>query len=125
MKVVKFQEAIEYPAPPPSRKASRILIDDTAGATKVALGVATYQVGEKGNYHTHSNHEETMYILEGKAKMETEKSQFIVEKDTAVHVPIGEKHRMENAGEGILRFIWIYTPPGEERSIKERARKPT
>lgn len=123
MKVFKFREAEEFPAPP-SKKVSRILVDPVLGSINAAMGVVTYPPGEKGAQHVHENSEEFMFIIKGKAKIIKEDGSYeIAEPFDLIYAPPKSKHSIENAGDEDLVFLWIYSPPGEERKIRERKAK--
>jgi quercetin dioxygenase-like cupin family protein len=122
MRIVRKWEAPVFPAPPPSGKVTRIMMDPVLGSKHVAMGFTVYPVGEKGASHSHSG-EETIAILKGKAKVSSMKEQRIVEPGDVIYLPPSEAHTMENAGEEELNFLWVYTPPGDEKSIRQRASK--
>ncbi|MEM2546999.1 MAG: cupin domain-containing protein [Candidatus Bathyarchaeia archaeon] len=122
MIVVRKHEAPTFPAPPPSRKVTKILVDPVIGSKHVAMGFTVYPVGEKGAPHAHTG-EETIFILKGKAKISSAQGEHILEAGDLVYVPPNETHILENCGNEELQFIWVYTPPGDEKSIRERAKK--
>jgi len=122
MIVVKKNEAPVFPAPPPSKKVTKILMDPVIGSKHVAMGFTVYPVGEKGAPHAHTG-EETIFILKGRAKVSSAREQHILEAGDLVYVPPNETHTIENSGDEELQFIWVYTPPGDERIIRERAKK--
>jgi quercetin dioxygenase-like cupin family protein len=122
MIIVRKGDAPIFPAPPPSGKVTRIMMDPVLGSKHVALGFTVYPVGEKGASHFHTG-EETIAILKGKAKVSNMKEQQIIEPGDVIYLSPNETHIMENAGEEELNFLWIYTPPGDEKSIRQRARK--
>lgn len=122
MIVVRKDGAPIFPAPPPSKKVTKIMMDPVLGSKHVALGFTVYSVGEKGSPHAHTG-EETIFILKGKAKISSAKEQQILESGDLVYLPPNETHTLENAGGEDLQFLWVYTPPGDERSIRERAKK--
>jgi quercetin dioxygenase-like cupin family protein len=121
MIIVRKEDAPTFPAPPPSGKVTRIMMDPVLGSKHVALGFTVYPVGEKGAPHAHTG-EETIFILKGKAKISDMEKQQIIELGDVVYLPPNETHIMENAGKEELHFLWIYTPPGDEKSIRQRAR---
>jgi quercetin dioxygenase-like cupin family protein len=120
--IVRKEAAPKFPAPPPSGKVTKIMIDPVLGSKHVALGFTVYPVGEKGAPHLHKG-EETIFILEGKAKVSDMKKQEILEPGDVIYLPPDETHTMENAGEEELHFLWVYTPPGDEKLIRQRAKK--
>jgi quercetin dioxygenase-like cupin family protein len=121
MIIVRKDGAPKFPAPPPSGKVTKIMMDPVLGSKHVALGFTVYPVGEKGAPHSHTG-EETIFILKGKAKVSDMKKQQIIEAGDVIYLPPDEKHILENAGEEELHFLWIYTPPGDEKLIRQRAR---
>jgi mannose-6-phosphate isomerase-like protein (cupin superfamily) len=124
VKVFKFKEAEEFPAPPPSKKVSRILVDPVLGSKNAAIGVVVYPPGEKGAMHSHDNCEEYMFILKGKARVVREDGSIeVAETYDLIYAPLNAKHSIENAGNEDLVFVWIYVPPGEEKKIRERKQK--
>jgi quercetin dioxygenase-like cupin family protein len=122
MIITRKGKAEVFPAPPPSGKVTRIMMDPVLGSKHVAMGITIYPVGEKGGSHSHTG-EETIAILKGKAKVSNAKEQQIIEAGDVVYLPPDEKHIMENAGGEELQFLWVYTPPGDEKSIRQRAKK--
>jgi quercetin dioxygenase-like cupin family protein len=122
MIITRKGKADVFPAAPPSGKVTRIMMDPVLGSKHVAMGITVYPVGEKGASHSHTG-EETIAILRGKAKVSNEKEQQIIEAGDVVYLPPDEKHIMENAGKEELQFLWVYTPPGDEKSIRQRAKK--
>jgi len=122
MIIIRQNNAPTFPAPPPSKKVTKILIDPVLGSKHIAMGLTVYPIGEKGTPHAHSG-EETIFILKGKARVSSSGQTYILETGDIVYISPSEMHTIENAGEEILQFIWVYTPPGDEKSIRERAKK--
>jgi quercetin dioxygenase-like cupin family protein len=122
MIIVKKENAPVFPATPPSKKVTKIMMDPVLGSRHVALGFTVYPAGEKGSPHAHKG-EETIFIFKGKAKISSRKEQQILEEGDVVYLAPNEIHTLENAGKDELQFVWVYTPPGEEKSIRERAKK--
>ncbi len=122
MIVVRKEDAPTFPASPPSRKVTKILMDPVLGSKHIALGFTVYPVGEKGVPHAHTG-EETIFILKGKAKVSSEKEEQILESGDLIYLSPGETHIIENSGEEELHFLWVYTPPGDEKNIRQRAKK--
>jgi quercetin dioxygenase-like cupin family protein len=122
MIIVRKKEAQTFPAPPPSGKVTRIMMDPVLGSKHVALGFTVYPVGEKGAPHAHTG-EETIAILKGKARVSSAKEQQVIESGDVIYLPPSETHTLENAGGEELQFLWVYTPPGDEKSIRQRAKK--
>ena len=122
MKIVRGKDAEVFPAPPPSKKVTRILMDPYLGSRHVAMGYTIYSVGEKGAPHAHTG-EETIFILCGKAGISSGREQQTLEQGDVVYLAPNETHALENAGKGELHFLWVYTPPGDEKIIRQRGKK--
>jgi len=122
--VTKYNEALVSPAPPPSKKYSKLMIDPVIGSQHLAVGIAHYPPGEKGKPHAHKS-EETILIIKGKAKIASldKNEEYVLGPLDLVYVPPGETHTMENVGDEELVFVWIYTPPGEEKDVRARIKK--
>jgi quercetin dioxygenase-like cupin family protein len=98
------------------------MMDPVLGSKHIAMGFTVYPPSEKGSPHAHTG-EETIFILKGKARVSNAKEQQIIEPGDVVYLPPNETHTMENAGNEELHFLWVYTPPGDEKSIRQRAKK--
>ena len=122
MIIVRQKDAPAFPASPPSKKITKIMMDPVLGSKHVAVGFTTYPVGEKGSPHAHTG-EETIFILKGGAKVSSSKEEQTLEAGDIVYLPPNEIHTLANSGEENLQFIWVYTPPGDEKPIRERAKK--
>lgn len=58
----------------------------------------------------HDKAEHAFYILQGTGKITIDDHDYELRPDTAVYVPLGSSHILENTGEDILRWIVIYAP---------------
>ena len=86
-------------------------IDETQGASKLGLVFAEIEPGlPPPRYHYHKGREHMHIILEGKAKFTVEGKEYYAEANTVVLTPPGEKHRWENIGNKMLKFIEVYAP---------------
>jgi len=56
----------------------------------------------------HDKAEHAFYILQGTGKITIDDYDYELRPDTAVYVPPGSSHILENTGEDILRWIVIY-----------------
>jgi mannose-6-phosphate isomerase-like protein (cupin superfamily) len=60
-------------------------------------------------------------IIEGKAKFTVEGEEYFVDANTVVLTPPGEKHRWENIGDTVLKFIEAYAPiETDEINLEDR-----
>ena len=122
MIIVRKEDAPTFPANPPSKKITKIMMDPVLGSKHIAAGFTIYPVGEKGAPHAHTG-EETIFILKGRAKVSSGREEQILEVGDTVHLPPNETHTLVNSGGEDLQFLWVYTPPGDEKAIRERAKK--
>jgi len=122
-KIIETDSVPTYEAPAPHKRTAKILVDEeTSGAKNLAFGVATYNPGEKADLHVHDI-EESMYILDGQAMIKIGDKQYKLKKGMAVYIPPNERHMLENDGEELFRFVFIFTPAGPERMIKNTWKK--
>jgi quercetin dioxygenase-like cupin family protein len=118
MKVISEKSVPEYQAPLPSRRTAKILIDEySAGTKNLAMGIANYPPGEKAEMHTHEG-EEVMYFLEGEGLLETPEGKFPVRKGDSLIAYAKEPHSVENRGDRDMVFLFVFCPPGTEKSIR-------
>lgn len=122
MIIIRQKDAPAFPANPPSKKITKIMMDPVLGSKHIATGFTVYPVGEKGAPHAHTG-EETIFILKGRAKVSSGREEQILEAGDIVYLPPNETHTLANSGGEDLQFLWVYTPPGDEKSIRERAKK--
>ena len=86
-------------------------IDENLGASKFALIFAEIEPGlPRPKYHYHEGREHMHVILEGEARFTVEGEEYLVEANTVVLTPPGERHRWENVGDTVLRFMEVYSP---------------
>jgi quercetin dioxygenase-like cupin family protein len=60
--------------------------------------------------HTHADHVDSFYVLEGEAEFTVEGEVFRAPPGTYVAAPAGVAHGFRNAGEGDLRVLNIHAP---------------
>jgi mannose-6-phosphate isomerase-like protein (cupin superfamily) len=60
--------------------------------------------------HTHSDHVDSFYILEGEAEFVIEGEVVRAGPGTYVAAPIGVEHGFRNAGDGVLRMLNVQGP---------------
>jgi mannose-6-phosphate isomerase-like protein (cupin superfamily) len=84
-----------------------------------ALGVTTVPPGSATAAHTHAQTAETFYVLEGRAEIRVGDDTVVAGPNVVVYGPPGIQHKVTNVGEDELRFMFIYSPPGEEVSLLE------
>ena len=107
------------------RNAGSILIkvDPSRGSHSMALG--TQQVPLRTGIPVHQHHEadEVLFVLEGTGFGMLGDARMPVEKGSAIYVPKGVWHGVENPDSELL-LIWVVAPPGLEAFFREVADAP-
>ena len=70
-----------------------------------------------GSSHSHAGAEEVLYVVEGDGLVAVEGSEQALVPGTAVHVPDGAEHRVENTGCGMLTVVGAMSPPMDPAAI--------
>jgi len=119
MKVVRASEVTEYQAPGQSMRRARILANpEIIGIQKVAVGSASYGPGMSAPFHKHAG-EEIIVVVGGNGKFTSRKEEVEAATGDLIFFEPGEEHKLENTGSQTLRFIFIYTQPGDEQNLKK------
>ena len=78
-----------------------------SGAKTYAMRMFTMEVGGIIPLHKHPEEHE-IFIIEGEAKLLSEKGERIAKKDDVVFIPSNEEHGYDNReGKGPFRFICV------------------
>jgi quercetin dioxygenase-like cupin family protein len=120
MKKLSIGELPVYRAAPPNVRDNLILVDGQEGAKNLSVGIGVYNKGQASEFHTHSGAEEVMIYLKGEGLMRMDDGTEIqLEKGDITFVPADEPHGLINTGEGEFVFLFIYSPSGPEKSIRQ------
>jgi mannose-6-phosphate isomerase-like protein (cupin superfamily) len=93
------------------RGSSFRLINETTGSQLVDFHVNILKPNSgPGPYHYHSNAENIYYVIEGRAKVTIEGTETFAGPGEAVFIPAGERHDVENVGDGDLKVIEVKAP---------------
>jgi mannose-6-phosphate isomerase-like protein (cupin superfamily) len=96
----------------PKRVSKLLLAPKTVGTRNVSMGLNVTAVGSMIPDHVHTDSEEVMFIISGRAKLVIEgEGEWEVGPETAIYSPLGKKHRLENIGDEPLKLVWVYSPP--------------
>ena len=114
MKKVPFVVAAdvegEYRTPP--RVSKLLLAPKTVGTANVSMGMNVCEPGSMIPDHVHTEQEEVMFLVSGRAKLVVEgMGEWEIGPDTAIFAPLGKKHRLENIGDEPFKLVWAYSPP--------------
>ena len=86
-----------------------ILEKDRMFGTGRLFGVSIIPVGGSIGQHTHSGDFETYYILKGKAKVNDNGTEYILEPGDMTQCKDGDFHAIENIGDCDLEYIAVIT----------------
>ena len=91
-------------------------------AEKFSAGVVELEQGRGHDRHNHPGCEEILYVLEGKGLQMVEVDGEQVEREVGpgvlVHIPTDAFHSTVNIGDGPMRLLAIYAPPGPEADLR-------
>ena len=91
------------------------------GAENIAAGVVTLEPGKGHQRHNHPGVEEILYVLEGEGVQMVENPEperRTVRAGTMIHIPADIYHETINTGEGPMRLLAVYSPPGPEALLR-------
>jgi quercetin dioxygenase-like cupin family protein len=81
---------------------------DTAGATAIAFGQATYPPGTAIERHYHPNAEEVVIVLAGRARHIVGDDVFELGPGDTCFIPRGAPHSLECASDEQLVILWAW-----------------
>ncbi len=91
------------------------LVNASTGSQQLDFHVNVLEPGTgPGPYHYHSNAENLYFVLEGRAKVTVEGREMVAGPGEAVLILPGERHDVENVGDGELRVIEVKAPPDSD-----------
>jgi quercetin dioxygenase-like cupin family protein len=80
---------------------------------------ATVPPGGGTDAHAHGDEEETFYILDGELEFLDGNHIFTAGPGDFIHIPRGIRHRFKNKGLHAAKMIFMFTPPGAEKFIRD------
>ncbi|MCC6795103.1 MAG: cupin domain-containing protein [Candidatus Hydrogenedentes bacterium] len=93
------------------------------GTDRFSAGLVVLNPGMGHVRHNHPGVEEILYVVEGKGIQMVEVDGKPVEQEVAqgvlVHIPPDIYHSTVNTGDGPMKLIAIYSPPGPEALLRE------
>lgn len=91
-------------------------------AEKFSAGIVNLSPGKGHTRHNHPGVEEILYIISGKGRQVVETSSGKVEREVGpgmlIHIPPDVFHSTVNTGDGPMRLLAIYAPPGPEAELR-------
>ena len=102
------------------RNAGSILIkvDPSRGSNNMALGTQQVPIHTGIRVHQHHEADEILFVLEGSGFGILGSRRIPVEKGSAIYIPRGAWHGVENPDSELL-LLWVVAPPGHEAFFRE------
>ena len=85
----------------------KTLIDKHVGAEETKVAIVTFPPGARTKMHVH-NHEQILYILNGKGIVANEQEEHIAKPGTVFLIPAREKHWHGAAQESSFSHLYIF-----------------
>jgi len=95
-----------------------IKVDPSRGSNNMALGTQQVLMGAGIPVHQHDEADEVLFVLEGAGFGVLGDTRVSVEKGSAIYVPHGIWHGIENPDSELL-LLWVVAPPGVEAFFRE------
>lgn len=107
------------------RNAGSIIIkvDPGRGSNNIAVGTQQVPIRAGISIHQHNKADEVLFVLEGAGFGILGDTRMSVEKGSAIYVPTGVWHGIENPDCELL-LLWIVAPPGVEAFFREVSSAP-
>jgi len=100
-----------------------IKVGPARGSDSLALGTQQVPVGVGIRVHQHHEADEVLFVLEGSGFGILGNTRTPVEKGSAIYVPKGAWHGVENPDSELL-LLWVVAPPGLEAFFREVSSAP-
>src|SRR5262245_32874548 len=100
-----------------------IKVDPSRGSNNMALGTQQVPIGRGIAVHQHQEADEVLFVLEGTGFGILGDKRIPIEKGSAIYIPRGVWHGVENPNSELL-LLWVVAPPGLEAFFREVASPP-
>ena len=100
-----------------------IKVDPGRGSNNLALGTQQVPIRTGIQVHRHQEADEVLFVLEGSGLGILNETRMPVEKGSAIFIPKGVWHGVENPDSELL-LLWVVAPPGLEAFFREVASAP-
>ena len=100
-----------------------IKVDPSRGSNNLALGTQQVPIRAGIPVHQHNEADEVLFVLEGAGFGILGDTRMNIEKGSAIYVPTGVWHGVENPDSELL-LLWVVAPPGVEAFFREVSSAP-
>jgi quercetin dioxygenase-like cupin family protein len=88
---------------------ARTIVDEqTVGAEKLLVGLASYPAGARIDEHLHPDAEEVVFLLSGSAVHIIDGRRFEMQAGEFCFIPAGATHAFEASPAGEVKILWAY-----------------
>src|SRR5206468_3946456 len=98
------------PLPAGDDRSFKLLIDPRFGCRNVTQFLGSIE-RSRAPFHTHT-YEEVIYILGGEGFVHVDDRRVGIRAGTSIFLPPGVPHCLENASEGTLTLLGVFSPAG-------------
>src|SRR5262245_3546048 len=95
-----------------------INVDPSRGSNNMALGTQQVPIRTGIHVHLHQEANEVLFVLEGTGFGILDDTRMPIEKGSAIYIPKGVWHGVENPNSELL-LLWVVAPPGLETFFRE------
>jgi quercetin dioxygenase-like cupin family protein len=85
------------------------------------FGMSIIPPKERTQKHSHEGTEESIYVASGRGFVKVGNEEEAVEPDSVILVRAGEPHEFHNTSDETMKLVWVYCPPGAEKSLLSKA----
>lgn len=84
------------------------LVDpETSPSKNLKMGLTVVYANGKTTGHSHPQHEEVYYVLQGRGRMVVGEVEYEIKTGDALYVPFGVFHTTHNTGIMPLQLLWV------------------
>lgn len=126
MTCIKAWEVKGKQIPAPYERVLKILASPETPKMKAenfTFGMSIIAAGSKTDKHAHEGTEECIYVVSGRGEAVIAGEKYEIGPDVVILVKPGQDHQFFNHSDETMRLIWVYAPPGAEKSLLKMAVK--
>lgn len=96
----------------------KIFFDSENSAKNFSMGWVSFDPGSRTSVHTRDV-EEVIFVLKGETYIvTTDHGEFFLRKGDCVLIPAGIEHYHANRGDEVLEQIYLFSPQGPEKPLR-------
>ena len=95
----------------PGRSCRVIVGGSHLKSDHMTFGVTEVPANSRMSPHTHKSEEEIIFIVQGEGEVVIDGETEPLEAGTAIVLPVGSEHYIENKSDKTMRFSFVFSPP--------------